>query len=181
INANLALILCALTAAVAPAIAAPALSEDATSLALESRSGKDNGNGSGLAGGTLDGFFGNDGGKNDIGGRGGKGGHGGSRHLKKKNHAKTKQYTADPKAAKADAATHAAAKFDVDAARPNAHHKDAGVKKQKDKKLNIHNGGKGGDVGFGGRSFIGGDFGSDFGGNGHRARADASQRPQHER
>ncbi|KAK0517763.1 hypothetical protein OC842_008007, partial [Tilletia horrida] len=125
INANLGLILCALTAAVTPAIAAPALSEDAASLALEARSGKDNGNGNGLAGGILDDFFGNNGAKNGKGGRGDKGGHGGGRHFKQKDHAKVKQHAAELNAVKAAAATHAATKFDIDAARTNAHHKDA--------------------------------------------------------
>ncbi|KAK0519991.1 hypothetical protein OC842_007255 [Tilletia horrida] len=174
INANLALILCALTAAVTPAIAAPALSEDAASLALEARSDKDNVNGNGLAGGILDGFFGNNGGNNNNGGRGGKGGSGGGRHFKQKDHAEAKQHAAELNAAKAAAATHAATKFDIDAARTNAHHKDADVKKQKDKKLNIHKGGnkkgsKGGDFGFDRRSLAGEGFGSDSGGVGKGA------------
>ncbi|KAK0520899.1 hypothetical protein OC834_006862, partial [Tilletia horrida] len=173
INANLALILCALTAAVTPAMAAPVASEDITSPALEARSGKDIGNGNGLTGGILDGLFGNDGGKgSDSGGRGGKGGHGGNRHLKQKDHAKAKQHAAELNAAKAAAATHTATKFDIDAARTNAHHKDADVKKQKDKKLNIHKGGKGGDFGFDRRSLAGEGFGSDSGGVGKGAFGD---------
>ncbi|KAK0518056.1 hypothetical protein OC835_007967, partial [Tilletia horrida] len=62
INADLSLILCALTAAITPYIAAPALSEGIASPALEARSGKNNGNGNGhgLAGGILDTFFGNE-------------------------------------------------------------------------------------------------------------------------
>ncbi|KAK0541659.1 hypothetical protein OC844_008010, partial [Tilletia horrida] len=147
INANLGLILCAITAAVTPAIAAPALSEDAASLALEARSGKDNGNGSGLAGGILDGFFGNDGGKNGNGGRGSKGGSGGGRHFKQKDHAKVKQHAAELNAAKAATATHAASNI----------HK--GGKK----------GGKGGNFGFDRRSLVGDGFGSDFGGEGKGA------------
>ncbi|KAK0518578.1 hypothetical protein OC835_007797, partial [Tilletia horrida] len=177
INANLALILCALTAAVAPAIAAPALSEDITSPALDVRSGKNNGNGNGLAGGILDGFFGNNGGNNNNGGHGGRGGSGGGRHFKQKDHAEAKQHAAELNAAKAAAATHAATKFDVDAARTNTHHKDADVKRQKDKKLDIHKGGnkkggKGSNFSFDRRSLVGEGFGSDFGGEGKGAFGD---------
>ncbi|KAK0522314.1 hypothetical protein OC842_006496, partial [Tilletia horrida] len=80
----------------------------------------------------------------------------------------------------AAAATHAATKFDIDAARTNAHHKDADVKKQKDKKLDIHKGGnkkggkggKGGNFGFDRRSLVGEGFGSDFGAVGKGAFGD---------
>ncbi|KAK0518741.1 hypothetical protein OC835_007751 [Tilletia horrida] len=163
INVKLALILCALTATVTPAIVAPVASEDFTSPAPEARSGKDigNGDGNGLASGILDGFFGNDG-----------GGRGGGRHFKQKDHVKVKQHAAELNAVKAAAATHAATKFDIDAARTNAHHKDADVKKQKDKKLDIHKGGKGGDFGFDRRSLVGEGFGSDFGGVGKGAFGD---------
>ncbi|KAK0519913.1 hypothetical protein OC834_007224 [Tilletia horrida] len=104
-----------------------------TAAPVLSRSGKDNKNGNGntLADGILDGFFGN---------AGGKGGNGSGPHLKNKRHAEARQHPAEPNTAKAAAATLATTKLNIDAARTNAHHKDADIKKDERQKAHHRQG-----------------------------------------